>query len=199
MAVETSRSKKGNIKMEYFKNGGGQETQDLLNTQTEEIEALDEKSKALKLARETDMYTIPIAKVDVKELRGVTKHPWENLWDHQKIDARTPIILERSKNVIGGPFKYFDAQENGDEKIEAVYIDSLKRKIISPETLKNQFKDEMLYKSFAYSLYAAIHYSISEIISFEGFCENFEEYFEQQYICERISDYILELDRTYWG
>ena len=161
--------------------------------EAEKIATLEEKLKGLKLAYSTDLQTVPVTNVDPGELTGTTVLSSENLWDHHKIDLKTPIILDRSKNVIAGPMQYFEAKDKGLKTIDAVYIDSLKGKTIYIDTLRQQFQDEKVSTGFAYSLYAAVSH-MYEVISYEDFVENIDELFSEDLIRDKISNYISALD-----
>jgi len=165
--------------------------------EAERIALLEEKLKGLKLAHQTGLHTIPVKQVATDDLSGVSLQPWGNFWEHDKIDLRTPVILGREKNIIGGPMQYFTAKEEKSKQINAVYIDSLRGKIVSADTLREQFKDEQLCMSFAYCLYIAVSTSIQNIVSYSDFCQNFDRIFEQKNICWLIYDYISELDKAY--
>ena len=167
--------------------------------EAETIAALKEKLKGLELAYDTDLYTVPVTKVAVADLIGVTMNPWESFWEHKKIDLRTPVILGREKNVIAGPMQYFHAVEQGFKEIDAVYIDSLRMKWISSRSLKEQFRDENICKSFGYSLYALVTNWVSYIVSFDDFSKSFDELLKQEKICSFISDYIDELEQVFGG
>lgn len=189
--------------MKNLNNVGEHETQKdvekhIKECEAEEIALIEEKLEGLKLAYGADSYTVPITKVAIDDLLGVTMQPWESFWEHDKIDLRTPIILGREKNVIAGPYQYFEAKESGLKEIDAVYIDSLKRKKVSVSALKKQFKDKNICFGFAYSLYALLH-EIQYVVPFCEFCNNFDEIFEQGDIHFRIYNYILALDEEYGG
>ena len=167
--------------------------------EVEKIASIEEKLKGLKLANQTDSLTIPTTKVDINTLYGVTTHPWAHFWEHEKIDLKTPVILGRERNVIGGLFQYFEAKERGLKQIDAVYIDSLKGKIVSISTLKEQFQDKNICISFAYSLYTILFDELQYIIGFSEFYENFDKLFIQENVCLRIYNYILALDEAFGG
>ena len=166
--------------------------------EAERISVLKEKLIGLELAYETNLVTVPVTQVPVDELAGVTMHPWDNFWDHEKIDLRTPVILGREKNVIAGPFQYFEAKDKGLKIIDAVYLDSLLWKSISIYTLKKQFQDKDIAVSFAYSLYALV-FDLQECVSYKDFYKNANSIFIKEEVGARIESYILETDREIGG
>ena len=197
------KENEGEIRMEAIQEVGELETQNereqiIKAQEAERIAVIEEKLIGLKLAHKTDSYTIPVTQVNVEDL-CVTMQPWASFWEHKKIDLRTPVILGREKNVIGGPFQFFEAQEKGLKQIDAVYIDSLKGKVVSASTLKEQFLDKDICISFAYSLYATLFDELQYIISFSEFCENFDRLFVQEDVYWRTYCYISELDEVFGG
>ncbi len=159
----------------------------------QELLEAKEKEKALKLAEETDETTIPVTNIPMNQILGVTIQPWNRFWEHSAIDLQTPIILERSQNVIGGPKQYFDAEEAGQKEIKGVYIDSLFNKKISAKNLEHQFNDKNVAMSFAYSLYACV-FDLCDIVSYSDFCTYVYNNLENSDIEARIKQLISYLD-----
>ena len=164
--------------------------------EAEKIAALEEKLTGMKLAHSTGLEIVPVVKIDVSEIAGISVLSGENKWDYHKIDMKTPIIIDRCKNVIAGPIQFMEAKDKGHKKIDAVYIDSLKGKYISIDSLRRQFQNEKISTSFAYSLYSAISY-MYEVISYKDFVENIDELFCEDRIIGKIGNYVYNLDDEY--
>ena len=163
------------------------------------IHALEVLLKAKKLGQKTDLLTLPVTKVNVNKLRGVVFPGWQGLWDHKSIDPRTPIIIDRYKYVIAGAYQYYDAVENGVKEIDAIYIDSIRLKILSIHTLRKQFPDKDVCLSLAYSLYIVFYDALEYIRTYSEFCEIFESIFSSDDIYYHTMAYFNELDKDLFG
>ena len=140
---------------------------------------------------------IPVVKVQLNEIDYGDIFKWEESWDYDAIDPRTPIILDRGKYLIGGHLQYLSAKESREEYIKAVYLDSLYDTKISAQTLEQQFLDKNISMSFAYSLYASVHDN-RDVVLFPNFCYYFYPKIENFNIEKRIKDYIDSLN-VYFG
>jgi len=167
--------------------------------EAERIAFLKEAVKGFTLSFETDINTIPVIQVEVKDLCGVKQYPWGGFWnEEEKINLSTPVILDREKNVIAGIYQYCNAKENGLIKIDAVYMDSLYGKILSANNLKNQFEDETICTSFAYNLYALL-FGHQYKISYSEFCDKFDELWDEDEIWFNIHRYISTFNDVIGG
>ncbi len=163
------------------------EIHELNSFAAEMIDFHKEAIKGFTLAYNTDPYTIPVKKVKVRDLFQCNKGSYK---PDEKINPKTPIILNRKKEIIAGIYQYRYAKKNHLTKINAVYMDSLLGKLISPDSLKKQFKDDTICTGFAYKLHALL-YAPKKKLSYPEFCYYFPLFWNEKYIASYIYNYIF--------
>ena len=153
----------------------------------------EEKLKAWRRSLETDFKTIPVIEIPITSIKDVSLPPGSHFWARDAVDARTPVILGRNYDVICGATQFYKAFATKQEKINAVYIDSLYDKDLSLNNIKNQFENEDICKGFVYQLYLCIS-ERDELTSFSFFAEKIYKELENWDIGCQIRQYINELD-----
>ena len=135
--------------------------------------------------------TIPIKKVKIKSIKGISTHALFAALDPQKLDLRAPIILDLGNKVIGGALKFIEAANSGQEEIDAVYLDDLCELDITLEHLEKQFSDKEICLSFAYNLLSCVHNSI-RALPYKAFCKNAQEIFDNSKLHAHVIHCVFE-------
>ena len=69
--------------------------------EAERIAFYKEALRGFTLGYTTDVNTIPIIQVKVKDLWGVKQYPWGGFWDEEEnINLNTPVVLDREKMLL---------------------------------------------------------------------------------------------------
>ncbi len=188
-------------KPEFLRGNKAQSIQEhcIKDAEAERIAFYKEAVKGFTLGFETNINTIPVIQVEVKDICGVKQYPWGGFLDEEEaINLSTPVVLDRERNVIAGIYQYLYAKENGLIKINAVYMDSLYGKILSANNLRNQFEDESICTGFAYNLYALL-FERQYKVSYPEFCNKFDELWDEDEIWFNIHQYISTVNEVIGG
>ena len=188
-------------KPEFLRGNKAQSIQEhcIKDAEAERIAFYKEAVKGFTLGFETDINTVPVIQVAVKDICGIKQYPWGGFWDEEEaINLSTPVVLDRERNVIAGIYQYLYAKENGLIKINAVYMDSLYGKILSANNLRNQFEDESICTGFAYNLYALL-FERQYKVSYPEFCNKFDELWDEDEIWFNIHQYISTVNEVIGG